>query len=262
MTNKLTIRDQLIDIFNENPFRSGIVSPDEKVIKITIKDIPLSKDNSCIEAFLQSLGIVLNKPIQYGKIRNPDTKELTECYSGDRICYTKPFDKDIQRIAYIGSNRARVFYEGEPVQKVDMICTNCYSTEHFRSKCTSPSVCKMCRMPGHKQGDAACDAPRSTAHKKVTVFQGKDDVLSNHYPCEIKCHGIVAKSSEHAYNYVQAIQKGCPEIAANIRDAPTAALAKITAKRLPFDHKWETQKISVMYDILAEKCKQVPEFKK
>ena len=39
LTNKLTIRDQLIDIFNENPFRSGIVSPDEKVIKITIKDI-------------------------------------------------------------------------------------------------------------------------------------------------------------------------------------------------------------------------------
>lgn len=103
LTNKLTIRDQLINVYNENPFRSGAMSPDEKVVKVTIKDIPLSKDNSCIEAFLQAKGIVLNRPIQYGKIRNPETKELTECYSGDRILFTKPFNQDIQRIVYFGS---------------------------------------------------------------------------------------------------------------------------------------------------------------
>ena len=33
LTKQLTIRNQLIGVFNENPFRSGIVSHDEKVIK-------------------------------------------------------------------------------------------------------------------------------------------------------------------------------------------------------------------------------------
>ena len=261
LTNKLTIRDQLINVYNENPFRSGAVSPEEKVVKITIKDIPLSKDNSCIETFLQSKGIVLNKPIQYGKIRNPETKELTDCYSGDRILYTKPFSQDIQRVVYFGPTRARVFYDNQPVQKVDMLCTNCYSTEHFRSKCGNPTACRMCHVPGHKPEDACCDAPKQKAHKNVTVFQGKDDILSNHYMCDIKCHGISAKSSEHAYHYVEAIRKGCPEIAANIRDAPTAALAKTTAKQLPYNSLWEDQKVSVMLEILGEKSKQVPEFK-
>ena len=79
--------------------------------------------------------------------------------------------KIFKRIAYIGPNRARVFCEGQPLQKVDMIRTNCYSIEHFRSKCTSPSVCKMCRMPGHKQRDAACDAPSSIAHKKMSLSE-------------------------------------------------------------------------------------------
>ena len=78
---KLTIRGQLVGVYNDNPFRSGQSSPEEKTIKITIKDIPLSKENGSIEAFLQSRGVTLAKPIQFGKIRNPVTRELTDCYS-------------------------------------------------------------------------------------------------------------------------------------------------------------------------------------
>ena len=40
---------------------------------------------------------------------------------------------------------------------------------------------------------------------------------------------------------------------ANIRDAPTGVSAKITAKQLPFDQKWQTQKLSMMYDIHLKK---------
>ena len=261
IANKLTIRNQLVGIFNDNPFRSGVQSSDDKVTKITIKDIPLSQDNKTIEAFLLSKGVTLTSPIQYGKIRNPTTKELTECFSGDRIIYSKPFSQDIPRVVYIGSSRARVFYEGQVLMKMDMLCTNCFSTDHYRSKCQNPTACKRCRMTGHQDGDSKCDAPKQSAHKKVTVFQGKDDVLSNHYPCEFKCHGILAKSSEHAYNYAKAIRKGCPELAANIKDAPTAALAYNIAKRLPYDEKWDGEKVEVMKDILLEKCKQVPEFR-
>ena len=74
-------------------------------------------------------------------------------------------------------------------------------------------------------------------------------------------HGIIAKSAEHAYNYVKAIRRGSPEIAQTIKDAPTAALAKQAAKRLPFDPKWKDEKVQVMRDILSSKRDQVPEFK-
>ena len=49
LSNKLTIRGQLVAIYNDNPFRSGQSSPDEKTIKLTIKDIPLSKENASVE---------------------------------------------------------------------------------------------------------------------------------------------------------------------------------------------------------------------
>ena len=101
---------------------------------------------------------------------------------------------------------------------------------------------------------------KKNVHKKVIAFQGADDILSNFYPCQIRCHGIIAKSSEHAYNYVKAIRRGSPEVALAVKDAPTAALAKQAEKRLPFDPKWNDEKVQVIKDILIAKCDQVPEF--
>ena len=36
------------------------------------------------------------------------------------------------------------------------LCKNCFQTGHKFWKCTKPMVCRVCRKPGHKQGDAAC----------------------------------------------------------------------------------------------------------
>ena len=261
IASKLNIRGQLIGIYDENPFRAGLNSPDDKVIKITVKDYPLSKENDAIQSYLQTQGLTLTKAILYGQIRNPDTKELTSCYSGDRIIYVKPFHKDLPRIVYIGNTRVRLFYTDQPKEQREMLCTNCFSTDHYKSRCSNKTVCKKCRFPDHMTGDAKCDAPRSEPYKKTTVFQGRNEALSNFYMCEINCHGITAKSSEHAYQYVKAIRRGNLDIAKMIKDAPTAYLAKQTAKRLPYNSSWKTEKLSVMKDILEHKCKQVPEFR-
>ena len=233
------------------------------MVKITVKDYPLSKDNNAIETFLQKQGLKLTKSVQYGKIRNPETKELTDCYSGDRIVYyyVKPFQKDIPRTVYIGSTRVRIFYFGQPKVTREMLCTNCFGTDHFRSRCSNASVCKKCRSPNHATGDDKCDAPKDEPYKKVTVFQGKDDVLSNYYMCDINCHGILAKSSEHAYQYVKAIRRGCLDTAKLIKEAPAAYIARQVSKRLPYDPNWKNEKVTVMKGILEEKCKQVPEFR-
>ena len=261
LASRLNIRGQLIGIYDDNPFRTGLNSPDDKVIKLTIKDYPLSKENSAIESYLQSQGLALTRPVQYAQIRNPDTKELTSCYSGDRIAYTKPFQKDLPRIVYIGNTRVRLFYQGQPKEQREMLCTNCFGTDHYKSRCNNSTVCKKCRSPDHETGNAKCDAPRNEPYKKTTVFQGRSDVFSNYYMCEINCHGITAKSSEHSYQYVKAIRRGCLDVAKLIKEAPTAHLAKQAAKRLPYNANWKNEKLSVMKDILDQKCKQVPEFR-
>ena len=142
-----------------------------------------------------------------------------------------------------------------------MLCTNCFAVHHFRSRCTNETACKACRLPGHKAGDDMCEALKSKAHKKVTAFQGKDDILSNFYPCEINCHGILVKLSQHAYQYVKAIRSGDLETAQNIKNAPTAFLAKQAARKLPYNRCWKDEKYEVMKDIIIEKTKQVKEFK-
>ena len=36
------------------------------------------------------------------------------------------------------------------------LCRNCFQAGHKLWVCTNPMVCRACRKPGHKQGDAAC----------------------------------------------------------------------------------------------------------
>ena len=40
---------------DENPLRTGLNSPDDKVLKLTVKDYPLSKENDAIPGYLQHL---------------------------------------------------------------------------------------------------------------------------------------------------------------------------------------------------------------
>lgn len=81
ITNRITLRNQSIGLYKNNPFRSGIESPDQEVVKVTITDVPLSKGNSGIKKFF--LEHKLEKTSD--KVRDEETKEFTDILSGSRI---------------------------------------------------------------------------------------------------------------------------------------------------------------------------------
>ena len=91
-TSHLNIRGQTVQVFSNNPFRTGIDTDqtDDDVIRIVIKEVPLSKGNRDIENYLTLKDIKLKRPTEFGKVRN-DYNELTNFLNGDRITYVEPF---------------------------------------------------------------------------------------------------------------------------------------------------------------------------
>ena len=140
------------------------------------------------------------------------------------------FDSPLPRVAYVSDTKVRMFHPGQD-PPTDKLCTRCYSTEHFKSRCTNPISCPQCRKPEHT-GDETCEAALKEPHENVRVIQGKDDVLSNFYPCNISIYGIQAKSAEHAYQYSKAVCRGDIDVANKIKDAPNAFTAKCQASYL------------------------------
>ena len=67
LAEKLSLKGQTIHVYSDNPFRAGIDGPDHQVIKITVKDLPLSKGNDSLKDYLVDKGMKLTKDIQFGK---------------------------------------------------------------------------------------------------------------------------------------------------------------------------------------------------
>ncbi len=187
--------------------------------------MPLSKDNHPIKAFLEGKGVKLTSKIEYGKVRDSETHQLTHWLNGDRIMFAEKVTDPLPRVTFIGDSKVRIFHEGQPPPG-EKLCTRCFSKDHFRGKCPNAECCVRCRKPGHQPGDPICGASLQEPQADIVAVQGKDDVLSNFYPCEINIFGITAKSAEHAYQFSKAVRRG------------------------------------EMIQVLEEKAAQVPEFKK
>ena len=259
LANGIVIRDQKVGVFSNNPVRAKLApgETDESVMKITIKDLPISKGNQGVEKFLVTQGIKIRSPVQYAKARN-ELNELTEWLNGDRVVFIDSFTDPLPRITRIGDSKVRIFHRSQPRPVVK--CTKCLQEGHFRSQCTNKEVCVVCKMDDHEPGDVKCSGTAKQRHKTVTVFSGRSNPLSNFYPCELRVFGIVHKSAEHAYQYVKAQQAGKNVIAERILQAKSAYQAKTEAKALPYNPNWAHRKDSVMTEILAEKMKSCKDF--
>ena len=260
LANKLEIRSQTVNVFSNNPMRAKLAEgeTDQNVVKITIKDLPISRGNKGIEHFLVSQGIKLKSKVEYSKTRD-DNNELTDWLNGDRIIFVEKFEDPLPRKTWINDTSVRIFHRDQPTSKP--YCSRCHQDGHYRSQCVNDECCIVCKESNHQPGDEMCSGSAKQPHKHVTVFAGKNDPLSNFYPCDIRIFGVKHKSAEHAYQYSKAIQIGKDKIANRILEASSAYQAKVEASYLPYNPHWINQKEKVMQTILQAKVKDCQEFR-
>ena len=260
LTRGIDINNVSFPFYDTNPYTSGATSASQKTLKIRICGLPLSVADSSVYELLDKLKVKLTSKILYEKIRHPDTKRMTSILNGTRFMYVEPLPegKYLPRINHCGGIQCKLFHYGQPKRESNLLC-HCWKTDHTRSRCSSETCCKVCKLPGHSPGDESC--PHFQIQKNLTPFCGADDVLSNFYPCELDIFGIKHKSAEHAFQYIKAVRCGDLDSANSIKDADDALSALQLGKKVKSNDQWESTKVTVMEEILENKCVQVPVFR-
>ncbi|XP_062583223.1 uncharacterized protein LOC134244991 [Saccostrea cucullata] len=263
--NKLLIQGMEINsisyqFYDTNPYTSGAKSADQKTLKLRICGLPLSVSDSSVHEMLDKLCVKLVSKILYEKIRHPETNRMTSILNGTRFMFIEPLPdgKSLPRTNYCAGVQCKIFHFGQRKKTGNLVCTNCWGTNHTRSRCTSATCCKVCKQPGHAPGDKSC--PHYEPQKHVIPFCGADDVLSNFFPCELNFCGVKHKSAEHAFQYTKALRCGDLDAANTIKDTDDALSALRLGKNIKTNEQWESTKKEVMEDILENKCVQVPVF--
>jgi hypothetical protein len=92
LAEEFSLGGKTVQIFDTNPFSAGTESPEEKVVQVLIKGIPLSVEDSCVKTMLEKLGVKSISEIKYEKTRHPKTHRMTEILHGNRFVYVSPLD--------------------------------------------------------------------------------------------------------------------------------------------------------------------------
>ena len=247
--------------FETNPFSAGTSSPSEDVLKITIKGVPLSVDDNEIIKMLDQFHVNLTSALKYEKIRHPVTRKMTGIMNGNRFIYAKPLSdgKFLPRTSFCAGLKCQIFHHGQPSYKRKPRCTNCWQDDHFRFQCKNNKRCKVCLMEGHLPGSELCSA-YIKEHDKVVTFNGKDNPISNFFPCSLEAFGVKHRSAEHAFQYVKALRCGDLPRASAIQAAQTALDAKNIGKQIRTSEQFDEKRIEIMEEIIIEKLKQVKQF--
>ena len=185
----IEINNTTYQFYDTNPYTSGAKSVNQKTLKLRICGLPLSVADSAVCEMLDKLNVKLTSKIMYEKIRDPETKRMTSILNGTRFLFIEPLPdgKSLPRFNYCAGVQCKIFHFGQPKKTGNLLCTNCWKTDHTRSKCSSEACCKVCKQPGHSQGQAAC--PHYEPQKNLIPFvalSGAEDVLSNFFPCELE----------------------------------------------------------------------------
>jgi ribA/ribD-fused uncharacterized protein len=140
-----------------------------------------------------------------------------------------------------------------------LLCTNCWATDHTRKNCKNDSKCKVCKCTGHSPGDPKCASYE--IQNNVIAFNGGDNILSNFYPCDITIFGVTHKSAEHAFQHTKALRCGDQTAAVQIQNAGDALSAKQLGDKVKTNEQWINTCEKVMTEVIENKCVQVERFR-
>ena len=261
ITEGFELRERNIQVYADNPFSTGIGNPNENGLKVTIKSVPLSVEDSAVKNMLEQFNVTLCSDIKYEKIRNPTTHRMTEILNGNRFLYIKPLKEGeyLPRSCTCAGITCSLYHKGQPSLKRTPKCTKCWSTDHFTYQCEGDKCCKVCKKPGHLPGEKTCEY-YTDEDPTIIPFSGKDNTLSKFYPADIKVFGIQHKSSEHAYQYVKAMRSGDVPRATAIQEAPSALDAKLIGNKVLASENFINSQYDIMKEIVEAKVSQCRDF--
>jgi ribA/ribD-fused uncharacterized protein len=137
-----------------------------------------------------------------------------------------------------------------------LLCTNCWATDHSRKNCKNDSKCKVCR--GHSPGDPKCAS--NEIQNNIIAFNG-GHILSNFYPCDITIFWVFHKSEEHAFQHTKALRCGDQTAAVQIQNAVDALSAQRMGDKVKTNEQWVNTSEKVMTGVIENKCVQVERFR-
>ena len=221
----------------------------------------MSVDDDCIKNMLSKLGAKLTSDIKYEKIRNPTTHKMTEILNGNRFAYMEPLTEGrfLPRTSFCAGLKCVILHEGQPKNERKKLCTNCWAEDHLRFECEYERCCRICKEAGHYPGSEEC-AYYSPNQKDVVAFSGKDNVLSNFFPTDVKVFGQTFKSAEQAFQHTKAMRSGDLYRAEQVMTADTALDAKKIGNQVLPSDQWFDTRDDVMRSILEAKLAQCKEF--
>lgn len=236
LVDGVNLRRNNVVLFDKNPYVHGLhdsaVQPE--MVRINIKDIPLSYDNNEIVKYLRAArpGIKIDGHIQYSCERNEENN-LTNYRNGDRFVKVEvdSLPTPFQRNVTIGRFKARIHHKGQPVN----------------------IKCIICGKVGHKAGSPNCENTKD--NQNVVNVHGYQNILSNFHKTPSSYKGKTFESLEHSWVYAKCIENNLPEIAEKVHTIGHAGKAKKLSKEIEnqINDDWDSFGMEIMEQLLLEK---------
>lgn len=157
LTSGIQVRGLHVNLTNNSPLRKDHSGD----VRITVRDVPLSADDSIIVRALTLRGCELTDNIQRERLRIDN--RATNCENGTRIVWVKQLREDLPRQMEMGIYQARVFYRDQPSSsraRPEVTCAKCGEVGHHKSACPKTWKCHTCGAFGHKKIDCVWPWPQ------------------------------------------------------------------------------------------------------
>lgn len=146
LSKGIVFKGRLVQLHSRNPRVDNRFDPGS--IRIRVKDIPLSADDSQITRALE-----LNKCVIKSCFRERLRIDnfLTDCQTGDRLIVALPLNNPLPRSMNIGKYRATIIHRDQENKQQSQTCNKCLQEGHKAYNCTNDWVCRNCMKSGHRQ---------------------------------------------------------------------------------------------------------------